>query len=112
MTREEYFEFHENCCKKMVAVTKAKNHDYSSGATNPFSNFTQVEHLGIASTEQGFLTRMTDKLARIITFVNKGVLKVSDESVEDTLIDLANYCILFAGYIRSKRNITEPVLHD
>jgi hypothetical protein len=46
---------------------------------------------------------MSDKFARITTFVNKGVLKVKDESVEDTLLDLANYCILMAGYIKSKR---------
>jgi hypothetical protein len=46
---------------------------------------------------------MLDKVARVVTFVKKGVLQVKDESVEDTLLDLANYCILFAGYIKAKK---------
>jgi hypothetical protein len=53
--------------------------------------------------EIGFLTRMSDKLSRIGSYVTKGILMVKDESIEDTLIDLANYCILFAGYIRSQK---------
>lgn len=104
MTKEEYMKFHSDCCQKMIEVTKAKNADYTGTSDDPFFNFTRVEAVGIANTETGFLTRMFDKFARITTFVNKGVLLVKDESVEDTLIDLANYCILFAGYIKSKRN--------
>ena len=92
----------------MVAITEAKNADYAGDGTDPFFNFTRVEQLGICATERGFLTRMTDKMARIITFVNVGVLKVKDESVVDTLLDLANYCILLAGYIQSKRDKEEP----
>lgn len=103
MTREEYLAFHRECCERMVEITAAKNADYTSGSDDPFFNFTRVEALGIASTEQGFLTRMLDKVARVITFVKKGVLRVKDESVEDTLLDLANYCLLFAGYIRAKK---------
>lgn len=50
----------------------------------------------------GFLTRMSDKFSRLGSFINKGELLVLDESVEDTLVDLANYCALFAGYLESK----------
>jgi hypothetical protein len=111
MTREEYLSFHRRCCDKMVTITAAKNADYTSGSEDPFFNFTRVEAIGIASTEQGFLTRMFDKFARITTFVKKGVLQVSDESVEDTLLDLANYCILMAGYLRQKRQDAEGSAH-
>lgn len=104
MTKEEYMEFHRQCCDKMIAVTKAKNADYTGTSGDPFANFSRVEEVGICSTEQGFLTRMFDKFSRITSFVQKGVLQVKDESVEDTLIDLANYCILMAGYIRSRRD--------
>jgi hypothetical protein len=103
MDKVEYLKFHRECCDRMVEITAKKNHDYTGDSGDPFFNFTRVEAVGIASTEQGFLTRMWDKFARITTFVNKGVLKVSDESVEDTLLDLANYCILMAGYIRRKK---------
>jgi len=92
----------------MCEITAKKNADYTSGSNDPFSNFSRVEAVGITETERGFLTRMFDKFARIITFVNKGVLQVADESVEDTLLDLANYCILMAGYIKSKREEAGP----
>lgn len=104
MTKQEYMDFHEACCKRMVEVTRAKNADYTGTSVDPFANFTRVESIGICSTEQGFLTRMFDKFSRITSFVQKGVLQVKDESVEDTLIDLANYSILMAGFIRSKRD--------
>jgi hypothetical protein len=107
MTKAEYMAFHEACCRRMVEVTKAKNADYTGTSDDPFANFSRVENVGICTTEQGFLTRMFDKFSRITSFVQKGVLLVKDESVEDTLIDLANYCILMAGFIRSKRASAE-----
>lgn len=103
MTKNEYMKFHEDCCQKMVAITKAKNADYTGNDPDPFSNFSRVAGLGICSVEQGFLVRMTDKLSRISSFVQKGVLQVKDESVEDTLLDLANYSLLMAGYIKAER---------
>jgi hypothetical protein len=105
MTHEEYLKFHRECCDKMMDITARKNADYTANSEDPFFNFTRVEALGVASTEVGFLTRMTDKLARVSTFVAGNILKVTSESVEDTLLDLANYCILLAGYIRSKKNV-------
>lgn len=108
MTKQEYFEFHKATTEKMFAITRAKNSDYTGAAPDPFSNFTCVEALGICSTEQGFLTRMTDKLCRLASFVQNGTLAVKDESASDTLLDLANYCILMAGYVESKK--TKPII--
>lgn len=103
MTKQDYFEFHKECLEKMAKITAAKNADYTGVGDDPFANFTRVEAMGICSTEQGFLTRMMDKMSRINSFVQKGELQVKDESVQDTLLDLANYAILLAGYIRSKK---------
>lgn len=104
MNREEYFKFHEEMTRKMNDITRAKNTDYTGAVgDDPFSNFNRVGSLGVCSTEQGFMVRMLDKYMRINSFVQKGFLNVKDESVEDTLLDLANYCILFAGYLESKR---------
>lgn len=111
MTKAEYFEFHEACCEKMRAITMAKNADYTGESVDPFANFTRSEALGITSTERGFLTRMVDKIARLISFADRGILQVKDESVEDTLLDLANYCILMAGYIQSKRPQKNDLSH-
>lgn len=106
MTSKEYMDFHKSMCDRMIDTTRAKNADYTGGGS-PFKNFETPEFFGFATTEQGFLTRMCDKFARISTFVQKGILLVKDESVTDTLIDLANYCILFAGYLESKRQQTK-----
>ena len=105
MTKEEYMSFHAGACEKMMSITKAKNSDYTGGSSDPFSNFTQIGQLIQVPNvvEIGFITRMSDKLSRIGSFVTQGSLQVKDESVEDTLLDLANYCLLFAGYLKSKR---------
>lgn len=103
MNKKEYLEFHKSCCDRMHAITQAKNADYTGQGDDPFANFSRVEALGITDTARGFLVRMTDKMSRITSFVQKGVLEVRDESVEDTLLDLANYAILMSAYIRSKK---------
>jgi hypothetical protein len=105
MTKAEYLAFHEACCLKMIEVTKAKNADYTGGSGDPFANFKQAGNFVQLPqiTEIGFFTRMSDKFSRIGSFITKGVLQVKDETVEDTLIDLANYCLLFAGYLKSQR---------
>jgi hypothetical protein len=104
MKKAEYFEFSEKFFGDCIAISKKKNADYTGGDDNPFSNFQSVEVLGI-KTEQGFLTRMMDKMKRISSFVEKGELQVKDESVIDTLQDLANYSCLLAGYIKSQKEL-------
>ncbi len=103
MNKAEYMAFHEKCCARMIEITKAKNADYTGEGDDPFANFSRVEAMGVTSVERGFLVRMLDKVSRITSFVQKGILLVKDESVEDTLLDLANYSILMAGYIRGKK---------
>jgi hypothetical protein len=103
MNREDYLAFHESFCARARELSARKNSDYAgSGGELPFANFTRVEHLGIASTEQGFLTRMMDKFCRLITFCRDGKLAVTNESAEDTLLDLVNYSCLLAAYLREK----------
>ena len=103
MNKQEFFKFHEDFCGKIRTISEKKNSDYTGEDTCPFANFTAVERNGIASTEQGFLTRMMDKMQRINSYVQQGTLLVEDEKVEDTLMDLANYCILMAAYLHQKK---------
>lgn len=42
-------------------------------------------------------------MKRVASFAENGDLQVKDESVLDTLQDLANYSCLLAGYIKSKQ---------
>ncbi len=103
MTREEYLAYHKAACEKMHAITTAKNNDYTGSSDDPFANFKIVEVYGVVNAEEGFFTRMSDKFSRLASFIKKGVLYVKDESIEDTLLDLANYCILLAAYLKDKK---------
>ncbi len=104
MNQADLFAFHEKFCADALALTKKKNNDYAgSSGTQPFANFELAEEMGICTTEQGFLVRLSDKLCRISNFVHDGVLQVSDESVRDTLIDILNYTVLLAAYIEDKK---------
>lgn len=107
-SNEEFLDDFDRTIKKMSDICKSKNADYAGNEVinDPFANFKMVESLGITDTERGLLTRMTDKMARITTFVQKGVLNVKDESVEDTLVDLANYAIILKLYIHQKKKIS------
>jgi hypothetical protein len=105
MNKEQFLQFHKELCDSLRETSRKKNEDYTGSVDgDAFANFTSVEKLGIASTEQGFLTRMMDKMQRVASFVKRGELSVDDEKVEETLSDLANYCILFMGYLRSKKD--------
>ncbi len=84
-----------------VQISSRKNSDYA-GEDDPFANFRVCEALGIPA-EVGLLVRMTDKLSRISNLIKPGVTaKVADESVLDTLADLANYSMILRMYLENK----------
>lgn len=112
MNKQEYLKTFKMFTERMYAITEAKNSDYTGDDADPFKNFKMVELMGSSSTEQGFLTRMTDKQMRLASFVRNGTLMVKDESVEDTLLDLANYCLLFACYLREQKTDTGIEVED
>lgn len=102
MTRNELVEFSKEFFGKCHEIMESKNADYSGAQDDPFANFKAIEIYGIA-TEVGFLTRMTDKMARLASFIKRGELLVKDESVTDTLRDLANYSMLLAAYLEDNK---------
>lgn len=96
----ELLSFFDSFTAKMRETIQNKNQDYAgSAASDPFANFTRVKALGICEPEIGFLTRMTDKLSRLASLLTTGKQAVADESVTDTLQDLAAYSILLAAYL-------------
>jgi len=68
-----------------------KNHDYAH--SDPLSNLRVSEQFGIPGWK-GVLVRLADKWQRIVNFARRGSLEVKDESVIDTLKDLAIYALL------------------
>ena len=96
-------EFHLALCHQAYRLCQKKNEDYAGAeGCNPWRNFESIELLGIASTEVGLLTRMTDKLNRLVTFVKDGKLSVENEGALDSLVDMINYSVLLAAYIQKR----------
>jgi hypothetical protein len=100
MNQQELIKAFGNELEQMYAIMQAKNHDYA-GDGDAFKNFKLVEFLGGATVEQGFVTRLSDKLSRIATLIHSEA-KVKDEKITDTLRDMANYSILMLCYLNSK----------
>jgi len=106
MNSTQLIQYFDQVVAQMRDTLVKKNADYSGDVADTFANFKMVEHFGAASVEQGFFTRLTDKFSRIASFIKKGILHVKDETVKDTLLDLAIYCILVSAYLESKKGET------
>lgn len=50
------------------------------------------------------LTRMSDKFNRMENLILTNDRGTEDETILDTLLDLANYCVMTAAYIENKGN--------
>lgn len=75
---------HAEICKEINRLYEQKNHDYGDSFHQTF-----VEE-GMAMAR----IRLGDKFNRFKTLSRGGDQKVNDESIRDTLIDLANYAIM------------------
>ena len=74
---------HAEICKSLNETYKRKNHDYGDSFTHTRSIIPNA-----------ILVRLNDKISRLNTLLLNDKQKVKDESIDDTLIDLANYCIM------------------
>ena len=105
MNREQLFAHHAELTDKALSIMRMKNNDYAgSGGEQPFANFQRCELMGVCSAEQGFLVRIIDKVSRLSTFANDGKLAVKNESYEDAILDIMNYCVLMSAYVKSKES--------
>ena len=92
MSREELLQEHKTLCDSGRWLMGKKNRDYGAD-TDPFRNFRRFG-------EHGILVRMDDKLARLLTFTERGDFEVVSETVEDTVVVLINYAVLFLAYLK------------
>ena len=74
---------HQEICKQMHNTHRRKNHDYGDS----FATLRQ-------EYPNAILIRLGDKYNRLKALMSGEVAQVKDESIDDTLLDLANYCIL------------------
>lgn len=84
-SKEEIF---ANILGKMLETYKKKNHDYSVNGKSSFEK--SFENFGLTS----LAIRLGDKVDRITAFAKTGNLQVTDERVEDTILDTAVYAVL------------------
>lgn len=80
---DDKVQVHLMICSTLNDIYNRKNHDYG-------------DSFGKLRTEipNSILVRIYDKYSRLKTLLEGSEQKVKDESIEDTLMDLANYCIM------------------
>ena len=83
-TTKTKVQLHREVCEEINDLYARKNHDYGDSFHQTF-----VEE-GMAMAR----IRLGDKFNRFKTLSRGGEQKVNDESIRDTLIDLANYAIM------------------
>lgn len=86
-----FMEEYEKIVTETVKLCKRKNADYGSSVQDTYEKFGDIS----------YLVRITDKYNRICSLLQNGKAEVEDESITDTIVDLANYCFLWA----SSRNL-------
>ena len=86
-------EMHKQICDELNRVYEAKNHDYGDSFARVRTQYPQSINI-----------RLWDKLLRLDQLNSGEVAQVKDESIEDTLLDMANYCIMEVIERRIKQN--------
>ena len=79
-------QIHKDICRELNETYEKKDSDYGNSFGETF------DKLGIISA----VTRISDKYNRLVSLCTKPEeeQRVKDESITDTLLDMANYCIM------------------
>ena len=88
---------HMEICKKLNEIYIKKNHDYGDSFSESYGKYGNVMPI----------IRLEDKLNRFRSLVMNGNVEVKTESMEDTLLDLANYAIMTVIEIESRERNNE-----
>ena len=79
--------------QNMAKTYAAKNHDYG----NSFEE--SLDEFGLVAS----VVRLGDKMNRIKSLIKKEA-QVKDESIKDTLLDMANYAIMTVMWMNKNQN--------
>ena len=101
MKQQELFDFAKKEYETCLSIMKKKNNDYSHGDDDALRNFKAISRVGL-DPKWAFLNHLTTKITRIGNLLQYES-KVKDESIEDTLRDLANYSILLMAYLKDTK---------
>lgn len=98
---EQKVRIHKEIIDSMHDLYERKNKDYGDSVHDTYEKY------GMTS----FLVRMEDKLNRVRTLTSDDTIAlVSDEKIEDTLLDLANYAVLAIIELRRDKIYTSECI--
>lgn len=81
---DDLIERHLILCNRLNSIYEQKNKAYGNSFGETF------EKLGIISA----ITRISDKYNRLVNLATHTDVDNGDEAIEDTLLDMANYCLM------------------
>jgi hypothetical protein len=87
--------------KELERLYLAKDNDYSCG--DSLGNFSEATRIGVPAWKGAFV-RLQDKYTRACNLISGRESQVKDESLEDTLMDLANYSAIVLCLLRRERH--------
>ena len=96
MEKQDYF---SEALEIMQRIREKKNIDYG----NSFGK--SIDKFGFISA----LTRIDDKLSRIHNLLKNGKAEVTDEALEDSIIDAANYILMTREEILNRKDNNKEV---
>lgn len=86
----------EAVIEEMKTLLFRKSQDYTDGVDR-FSNFTKIADMTGLDSEASFKVFLSVKLIRIMELTASGK-EPKNESIEDSLLDLANYSVLWLAW--------------
>ena len=86
---------HESLLRQIHDTYIKKNHDYGDSFSRSFKKY------GLVAA----MVRMEDKWNRLDNMASGAEQKVADETIRDTLLDLAGYCIMTTMELDKQKNI-------
>ena len=92
MSNEELVRQHKAVCDMLNEIYEQKNKAYGDSFRQTYND------LGIISA----VTRINDKFNRLKTLAKNKEINQGDESIADTLLDMANYCIMTYMELQNK----------
>lgn len=93
ITSESISKFKE-ITDSMAKTYEAKNHDYGNSFDQSLNEF------GLVAS----VVRLGDKMNRIKSLIKKEA-QVKDESIKDTLLDLASYSVMTLMWLNKQQNV-------
>lgn len=83
---KDFMEVYKDVVDEVSSLCIKKNKDYGSSVVDTYDKFGDIS----------YLTRITDKYNRLVSLhQHQDSCEVSDEKYDDTIRDLANYCLLW-----------------